>query len=94
MVITGAAGFIGSAVARAAQARGAKIVALVEPGAGDRNLEGIDADRVMIFNDERARAEIGYASRPAREAIRESARWFADNGYVTARRRAAIKWRE
>jgi dihydroflavonol-4-reductase len=48
----------------------------------------------MIFKDERARAEIGYASRPAREAIRESARWFADNGYVAAHRRAAIKWRE
>jgi dihydroflavonol-4-reductase len=48
----------------------------------------------MIFTDERARTEIGYTSRPAREAIRESARWFADNGYVTARRRAAIKWRE
>ena len=48
----------------------------------------------MIFNDERARAEIGYVSRPAHEAIRESARWFADNGYVTARRRAAIKWRQ
>jgi dihydroflavonol-4-reductase len=48
----------------------------------------------MIFKDERARAEIGYASRPAREAIRESARWFADNGYVSAHRRAAIRWRE
>jgi len=48
----------------------------------------------MIFKDERARAEIGYASRPAREAIRESARWFADNGYVAAHRRAAIRWRE
>ena len=48
----------------------------------------------MIFNDERARAEIGYASRPAGEAIRESARWFADNGYVSARRRAAIRWRQ
>jgi dihydroflavonol-4-reductase len=48
----------------------------------------------MTFKDERARAEIGYASRPAREAIRESARWFADNGYVAAHRRAAIKWRE
>lgn len=47
----------------------------------------------MIFNDERARAEIGYTSRPAREAIAESARWFADNGYVAARRCAAIKWR-
>jgi dihydroflavonol-4-reductase len=48
----------------------------------------------MIFNDERSRAEIGYTSRPAREAIRESARWFADNGYVKERRRDVIKWRE
>jgi len=48
----------------------------------------------MIFKDERARAEIGYTSRPARDAIRESARWFADNGYVAAHRRAAIKWRD
>lgn len=49
---------------------------------------------MMIFNDDRARSEIGYTSRPAREAIRESARWFADHGYVGAARRAAIKWRE
>jgi dihydroflavonol-4-reductase len=48
----------------------------------------------MIFNDARARAEIGYTSRPPREAIRDSARWFVENGYVSARRRAAIKWRE
>src|ERR1700727_367924 len=47
VVITGAAGFIGSAVARAVQARGGKIVALVEPGASDRNLDGIDADRAV-----------------------------------------------
>jgi dihydroflavonol-4-reductase len=46
----------------------------------------------MIFSDKRARAEIGYTSRPARLAIEESARWFADNGYVSADRRAAIKW--
>jgi dihydroflavonol-4-reductase len=48
----------------------------------------------MIFNDERARTEIGYTSRPAREAIRDSARWFADNGYVSAGRKAVIKWRD
>ena len=48
----------------------------------------------MIFTDERARAELGYTSRPAREAIEESARWFADRGYVQASRRAAIRWRE
>ena len=48
----------------------------------------------MIFNDQRARTELGYSSRPAREAIEESARWFADRGYVTGRRRAAISWRQ
>jgi dihydroflavonol-4-reductase len=47
----------------------------------------------MIFTDERARAEIGYTSRPAREAIEASARWFVDHGYVPAARRAAIRWR-
>jgi dihydroflavonol-4-reductase len=48
----------------------------------------------MVFSDERSRTEIGYTSRPARDAIRESARWFADNGYVTNRRRGDIKWRD
>jgi dihydroflavonol-4-reductase len=48
----------------------------------------------MIFNDRRARSEIGHASRPAREAIEESARWFADHGYVPADRLAALRWQE
>ncbi len=48
----------------------------------------------MVFSDERARTEIGHTSRPAREAIEESARWFADHGYVPADRRAAIRWQE
>ncbi len=48
----------------------------------------------MIFSDERARTEIGHASRPARAAIEESAHWFAGNGYVTPRRHGAIKWRD
>jgi dihydroflavonol-4-reductase len=47
----------------------------------------------MIFNDDRAREELGYTSRPARQAIEESARWFADHGYVRAARRAALRWR-
>lgn len=46
----------------------------------------------MIFNDDRARAEIGHKSRPARLAIEDSAQWFADNGFVTPKRLAAIKW--
>jgi dihydroflavonol-4-reductase len=48
----------------------------------------------MVFSDDRARAEIGYTSRPAREAIRESARWFADNGYVSDRRLKSLTWQD
>jgi hopanoid-associated sugar epimerase len=46
----------------------------------------------MIFSDDRARAEIGHKSRPARLAIEDSARWFAENGYVRPQRLAAIRW--
>lgn len=48
----------------------------------------------MIFSDERARTEIGHTSRPASDAIEESARWFADNGYVSARRLRKISWQK
>ncbi len=48
----------------------------------------------MAFSDERARAEIGHESRPASEAIEDSARWFAANGYVSAKRNAAIRWHD
>ena len=47
----------------------------------------------MIYSDERARTELGYTSRPAREALVRSARWFADHGYVSPRRLARIRWR-
>jgi ornithine--oxo-acid transaminase len=56
-------------------------------------LEGVRMSTTrMIFNDDRARAEIGHKSRPARLAIEDSARWFADNGYVTPKRLAGIRW--
>ena len=48
VVITGASGFIGSAVVRAAQARGAAVVAVVEPAADDRNLKGTDTERALL----------------------------------------------
>ena len=48
----------------------------------------------MIFSDKRARAEIGHTSRPASDAIEESARWFADNGYVSERRLRKIRWQK
>ncbi len=47
----------------------------------------------MIFSDERARRELGYTSRPAREALARSARWFAHHGYVSPERLARIRWR-
>ena len=46
----------------------------------------------MAFDDSRARKELGYAPRPAAQAIEDSARWFVDNGYVTPGRRAKITW--
>ncbi len=44
VVVTGAAGFIGSAVTRALLERGAHVVALLEPGAARSNLEGLDVE--------------------------------------------------
>ena len=48
----------------------------------------------MIFSDARARRELGYRSRPAVEAILRSARWYAENGYVTPKRLARIRWKD
>ena len=64
VVITGASGFIGSAVARAVAARGAQVVAMVEPGADDRNLKDIDAQRAVA--DIRDAASVADACRGAR----------------------------
>jgi len=45
VVVTGAAGFIGSAVTRALVRRGANVVALVEPGASTASLDGLVVQR-------------------------------------------------
>ena len=45
VVVTGAAGFIGSAVTRALLRRGVEVVALIEPGAPSSNLESLDVER-------------------------------------------------
>ncbi|MFZ1063145.1 MAG: NAD-dependent epimerase/dehydratase family protein [Acidimicrobiales bacterium] len=44
VVVTGAAGFIGSAVTRNLLARGAHVVTLLEPGAARANLDGLDVE--------------------------------------------------
>ena len=44
VLITGASGFVGSAVARAARQRGFQVRALVRPGSPRRNLAGLNAE--------------------------------------------------
>ena len=46
-LVTGASGFVGSAVARALQARGASLRLLVRPTSPRKNLEGIEAEIVV-----------------------------------------------
>lgn len=50
------------------------------------------ATTLMIFDDSRARRELGHSSRPARQALARSAEWFAANGYVREGRLARIRW--
>jgi len=40
------------------------------------------ARRHMFFNDAKARRELGYSSRPYREAIADAIAWFRQHGYV------------
>ena len=47
VLVTGAGGFIGSAVTRALIARGVQVVALLEPGADHANLAELDLERVV-----------------------------------------------
>ena len=46
VLVTGGAGFVGASVVRAALERGAEVVALVEPGGGTANLDGLDVEVV------------------------------------------------
>jgi dihydroflavonol-4-reductase len=46
VLVTGAGGFIGSAVTRALLAEGRHVVGLLEPGADTRGLDGLDVERV------------------------------------------------
>jgi dihydroflavonol-4-reductase len=46
----------------------------------------------MMFDDTRARRELGHSPRPASEALADSARWFVENGYVNAKRTSRIRF--
>jgi dihydroflavonol-4-reductase len=45
----------------------------------------------MRFDDSRAREELGYGTRPTRDALADAISYFLEHGYVTARRAAAIR---
>jgi dihydroflavonol-4-reductase len=46
-------------------------------------LDGVRMSRKkMYFSSEKASRELGYRSRPAREAIADAVCWFRDNGYL------------
>ncbi|HJZ17352.1 MAG TPA: hopanoid-associated sugar epimerase [Stellaceae bacterium] len=46
-------------------------------------LDGVRMSRKkMYFRSEKASRELGYRSRPAREAIADAVGWFRDNGYL------------
>jgi dihydroflavonol-4-reductase len=64
VVVSGAAGFIGSAVVRALLQRQAHVVALVEPEGDDRNLAQLDVERVPL--DVRDRQAVSDACKGAR----------------------------
>ena len=62
--VTGASGFIGSAVLRVLLDRGASVVALVEPGADLSNLDSLDVERIEV--DVRDAEGVGRAVRGCR----------------------------
>ncbi|HEV3329183.1 MAG TPA: hopanoid-associated sugar epimerase [Acidimicrobiales bacterium] len=55
-------------------------------------LEGAQmAATQMRYDDARARGELGYASRPARDALSDAVGYFVEEGYVERARASAIR---
>jgi dihydroflavonol-4-reductase len=48
----------------------------------------------MAFDDSRARSELGYAPRPAVQALADAAHWYVDNDRVKPERANRITWRD
>jgi dihydroflavonol-4-reductase len=71
VLVTGASGFIGSAVTRQLLARDLEIIALVEPGADTTNLEGLDVKQVV--GDLRSREDVKSAVNGSRAVFHVAA---------------------
>ena len=82
-LVTGATGFIGSAVVRRLLDRGRAVRCYVEPGASRANLEGLDVE--VIEGDINDRAAIGRAMKGARSVYHLAAiykLWLPDNALM------------
>jgi dihydroflavonol-4-reductase len=63
---------------------GAEMVARITGREPFTTLDGVRMSRKkMYFSSARAMRELGYAARPAREAITDAVAWFDANGYLT-----------
>jgi dihydroflavonol-4-reductase len=71
VLVTGASGFIGSAVTRQLLARELEVIALVEPGADTTNLEGLDVKQVV--GDLRSREDVKSAVNGSRAVFHVAA---------------------
>ena len=71
VLVTGASGFIGSAVTRQLLAREQEVIALVEPGADPTNLEGLDVKQVV--GDLRSREDVQSAVNGSRAVFHVAA---------------------
>jgi dihydroflavonol-4-reductase len=65
-------------------AAGAELMARVTGREPFTTLDGVRMSRKkMYFSSAKAMRELGYAPRPAREAIADAIAWFGSNGYLT-----------
>jgi dihydroflavonol-4-reductase len=54
-------------------------------------VDGVRMSRkLMYFSSEKAQRELGYAPRPAIEALRDAVEWFYQYGYVTQKRKEKL----
>jgi dihydroflavonol-4-reductase len=83
VLITGASGFVGSAVARAAQQRGCRVRVLIRPSSPRRNLAGLDAE--VIEGDMREQTCVSRALEGVRFLFHVAADyrlWARDPGEI------------
>jgi dihydroflavonol-4-reductase len=92
VLVTGASGFVGSAVARALKARGAKLRLVVRASSPRANLEGLDAE--LLTGDMRDRASMERAAEGVRYLFHVAADyrlWAKDPEEIVRNNRAGTE---